>query len=261
MQHAIMELAALLLALACTPWAVKRWMKTRELAGRVREFEAGLAATMPWLGIVAKGPVIAHRGDQPIFDWLDVVTRSGTAVRLMYTTEKASGESGEISLDAGAVRYIGHLPALSPEVLRTQRPASAMPRGFSLIELMVALVVSAVLLAVAIPLYNSYIEQSRLKSAQAALLQTANAVRQYAQDNGTYVGACGTPVAAADFQMSCPTLTPSAYLVEAQGTGVMTGFTFTVDQNGLQATPGVPAGWTTSASCWVADSSGDCAQG
>lgn len=261
MQRAVVELSALLLVLALTPWAVKRWIAAQDLKRRVREFEAGLASPMPWLGIVVKGPVIAHRGDQSIFDWLDVVTRNGTGVRLRYTTEKASGGAGEVCLDAGAVRYIGHLPALSPEVLRPQRQASALPRGFSLIELMVALVVSAILLAVAIPLYNSYIEQSRLKSAQAALLQTVNEVRQYAQDNGTYVGACGSPVAAADFQMSCPTLTPSAYLVEAQGTGVMTGFMFTIDQNGLQATPSVPSGWTTSASCWVADSSGDCAQG
>jgi type IV pilus assembly protein PilE len=33
---------------------------------------------------------------------------------------------------------------------------------------------------------------------------------------------------------------------------------FTVDQNNNRATTGVPAGWTSSATCWVRNKDGSC---
>lgn len=62
-------------------------------------------------------------------------------------------------------------------------------RGFSLVELMVAVVVLAILAAVAMPVYTGYIQRSHRSSAQALLAETAQYMERYYTVNNSYAGA------------------------------------------------------------------------
>jgi|HubBroStandDraft_6_1064221.scaffolds.fasta_scaffold20619_3 type IV pilus assembly protein PilE len=56
--------------------------------------------------------------------------------------------------------------------------------GFSLIELMIAVAIAGILLAIAIPGYNSYVRQSRRNDARSALLDLAGRQERYYNTNG-----------------------------------------------------------------------------
>lgn len=58
--------------------------------------------------------------------------------------------------------------------------------GFTLIELMIVIVIVAVLLAVALPSYQSSIQKGRRADAKSALLDAANRQEGYMLDRGTY---------------------------------------------------------------------------
>ncbi|MGI9326831.1 MAG: type IV pilin protein [Pseudomonadales bacterium] len=59
-------------------------------------------------------------------------------------------------------------------------------RGFTLIELMVALAILAIISAVAVPLYTDYSQRTFRTEAQADLLSAAQAVERVAAINFTY---------------------------------------------------------------------------
>lgn len=133
--------------------------------------------------------------------------------------------------------------------------------GFTLMELLVAMLVAVSLTLVAVFSYRHEMTLSSLKVGQAALLQQAQDLAQYAQDHETYVGGCSQPVPATDWQISCPSLSQSAFSILATGSGAAAGFQYRLDQAGARATVSAPAGWPTSASCWITNSSGDCSNG
>jgi len=132
-------------------------------------------------------------------------------------------------------------------------------RGFTLIELMIAVVIVAILAAVALPSYNRYVQRGKISEATANLSTMRVKMEQYFQDNRTYAGACaaGTvaplPTAgdAKYFTYSCPTKDATSFVVQADGVGDLAGFTYTVDQGGNRKT--VSTGWGTCANtaCWV----------
>ncbi|MFZ2403918.1 MAG: type IV pilin protein [Methylobacter sp.] len=62
-------------------------------------------------------------------------------------------------------------------------------RGFSLIELMIAVAIVGLLAAVAVPSYRSYIQKGNRAEAQGALVVFANAMEQWRLQNGSYLGA------------------------------------------------------------------------
>ena len=149
--------------------------------------------------------------------------------------------------------------------------------GFSLIELMIVIAVIGVLAAIAIPNYNEYVQRSRITRAVATLSDMRVKLEQYFQDNRTYVGACtaGTvaPLPPAgdnpDFTISCPTLTATAFVVQADGDGAgasgkMSGFLYNVNQANQKSTTASSAagkasrGWTGSTTCWVVSKGGGC---
>lgn len=58
--------------------------------------------------------------------------------------------------------------------------------GVTLIELMITVAVVAILAAVAIPSYNSYVVKANRRSAQAAMMDMANLQQQYLLSNRTF---------------------------------------------------------------------------
>ena len=141
-------------------------------------------------------------------------------------------------------------------------------RGFTLIEVMVAVAIVAILATVAYPAYTDYIMRSKISEAVAQLSDMRVKMEQFFLDNRTYVGACaaGTvaPLPASPqvkyFTFTCPTLTATTYTVTATGVAAqgMTGFVYTIDQANNRATTGVPTGWTAATNCWTLKKDGSC---
>lgn len=132
-------------------------------------------------------------------------------------------------------------------------------RGFTLMEVLVAVVIIGVLSALALPAYTSYVTRSRLTEAYTSLASVQPLAEQYWSNNRTYVG-MSVPSASTNFSYALTASSTSAYTVTATGADTMTGFSFTIDQAGNRATTGVPTGWTSSATCWVAKADGSCVQ-
>jgi len=112
-------------------------------------------------------------------------------------------------------------------------------KGFTLVELLVVVLILAILMAIALPLYLSSVKDSQLKTCHANMKTIANAVQaKFVKDKGSaYWGDTGTAVTAsvcdpttgalADLQNPpmCPLAASgatSSYTVTANGT---TGFT------------------------------------
>lgn len=134
-------------------------------------------------------------------------------------------------------------------------------KGFTLVELLIAIAVVGILAVVAIPSYREYVIRGKIPEATSGLAGRRVQAEQWFQDNRTYVGtpACNADTSGKNFDFSCsvgPTAT--AYTIQAVGKGQMAGFTYTIDQTGARATPSVPAGWTASSTCWVTAKGGAC---
>ena len=143
---------------------------------------------------------------------------------------------------------------------------SKRQNGFTLIEIMVALAIFAVLVRLALPSYQSYIIRGNvvaatnaLASARASMEQYYLDNRQYTQVSSTITPPCATSQTAKTFTVSCTgtgsVLTATAYTIVATGSGVTSGFTYTVDQlNNQKTTSMTPWGTVTTSggyNCWV----------
>ncbi|MDZ7858186.1 type IV pilin protein [Sphaerotilus sp.] len=62
-------------------------------------------------------------------------------------------------------------------------------RGFTLVELVIAVAVVAILASVAVPSYREHVASSRRTDAKTALLAAAQAMERHYTERGTYVGA------------------------------------------------------------------------
>lgn len=146
-------------------------------------------------------------------------------------------------------------------------PALRRPHeGFTLIEVMITVAIIGILSAIALPAYTDYITRGRIPEATSQLAAKQVRMEQWFQDSRTYRAASGTDcyIGASDttsskyFTFSCAASSATAYTITATGTGAMSGFVYTVNQNGDKATTGVPTGWSTSTSCWVIKKGGVC---
>lgn len=151
--------------------------------------------------------------------------------------------------------------------------------GFTLIELMIAILVMGVLTAIALPSYRDYVTRGKITEATSNLADLRVKLEQYFQDNRTYaaVGVNPAPCAADSlsvpppagtkyFTFTCTDLTATTFTVTATGIAAkgMDGFVYTVNQANLQATTitggsaAATAGWTGAAACWVIRKGGSC---
>jgi type IV pilus assembly protein PilE len=130
--------------------------------------------------------------------------------------------------------------------------------GFTLIDLMIALLIMSILSAIAIPAYRTYVMRGYLVSATNSLAAARAQMEQWYQDNRTYLGAnssVGNPCYSsttgssdASFNISCSIPSASSYTITATGTGQVAGYTYKVDQdNSMSST----TPWGNSNSCWI----------
>jgi len=145
--------------------------------------------------------------------------------------------------------------------------------GFTLIELMTAVLVASILLAIAIPSYRTQTQKSRRTEAKTALLDLASREERYNSTNSSYsstpsnLGYTGawpikvgsgyyqiTACVAADTACATDAGTGQAFLLTAQPVpgGSQAGdsqcASFTLDSTGLQKVTGSASG--TPSSCW-----------
>ena len=148
-------------------------------------------------------------------------------------------------------------------------PHAGLPargRGFTTLEILVAVALVGVLATLALPSYATYVARARLIDAATRLSDQRAKMEQYFLDRRSYVdagGSCGAvppAVAPADpFDVTC-SATASTYRIVATGraAGGMSGFALAVDESGQRTTLAVPVGWTRTADCWTTRPDGTC---
>ena len=130
-------------------------------------------------------------------------------------------------------------------------------RGFTLLELIIACAIIAILAAIAYPSYINSVQKSRRAEATAALLGVASQMERYSTERGTYATATlGTGGVFANktensyYNLSLANLTATTYTVQAAPTGAQTGDpcgTFTYNEQGVK---NVTGGSWTKPQCW-----------
>jgi len=133
-------------------------------------------------------------------------------------------------------------------------------RGFTLIEVMIAIVIVAILAAIALPSYQQYIERSRARTAAADLMALAAAFENRFQRQLSYAASAtstettaatanlvvGWQPSAGDFFTYTANVTASSYDLATTGSGGMSGCTITLDEDNTRTTSdacGIPSSW------------------
>jgi len=149
--------------------------------------------------------------------------------------------------------------------------------GFTLLEVVVAAVVVAVLAAIALPSYSDYVQRSRISEAIANLSDMRTRLEQFYLDNRAYpaaptdcipfaagsaapAGKIYLPAQQRYFSVTCTVMSAGAYTVTATGRpgeGMPASFVYTVNQSNGRSSSG-PGGGYASSLCWALRKDGSC---
>ena len=136
--------------------------------------------------------------------------------------------------------------------------------GFSLIELMIALVIASLLATVALPAYRDHMIRGAIPQATGGLSLFAMRMEEYYQDHHTYASStsCGatTPVSE-KFSFSCVTASAGqSYVLTAVGiSSDLTAFSYTLDETGAAKTVALPTAWgDVPLNCWIIKKNATC---
>lgn len=149
---------------------------------------------------------------------------------------------------------------MSSSACRLSRPTrlsclSHRSRGFTLIELIITVAIVAILAAVALPAYTSYLRRGDLAEAFSTLSAYRVTMEQYYQDNRSYGSGttCGpTTPSSQFFTITCALKTGGAgYTLTATGSGRRTtGYDYTVDEANAKKTTKF-ANASSTKTCWL----------
>lgn len=140
-------------------------------------------------------------------------------------------------------------------------------RGYTLIELMMVVLITSIITAIAIPSYRQYAIAARIPEATTQLTFYRFKMEQYYQDNQTYGknSVCGIAITHTEnFSYLCATSSDGqTYSITAKGNKLnsMDAFTYTINEAGKAMTTALPASWgAIPRDCWIVKANKGCAQ-
>lgn len=108
-------------------------------------------------------------------------------------------------------------------------------RGFSLIELVIAMAITAILAVVALPSYRQYMVRSHRSAAQAQMMDIANREQQYFLATRTYAAAA--TLTASGYALPSEVAAFYSFTITLQA-GPPPGYIITFTPSGTQASDG-----------------------
>lgn len=135
-------------------------------------------------------------------------------------------------------------------------------RGFTLVELMVAVGIIAILSAWGYPQYTDHVAASRMAEAHGSLADYKNQMEQFYQDNRSYQNvsaACGIALPTMEnFTLTCASADEDSFVASAtaKSNKNLDGFIFTINNTSAKST--VPGTGNSAVLCWSKKKSGAC---
>ncbi len=136
-----------------------------------------------------------------------------------------------------------------------------LQKGFTLIELMIAVVIVGILASVALPAYTKYLKTGNAQEAPSNLLAMKTQAEQWYADNPSvgYTGfPCTSPTSALKFDYACNVADRDHFTITATGKAGsnIANWTYTINQAGTRTSSSIDG--SSSTSCWITKSGGSC---